>query len=261
MDILGIDIGGSGIKGAPVDSGTGRLLKERKRIETPAPATPEATIDAVCQLVRAFDWSGPIGIGFPALIRGQTVASAANLDSSWIGRDGNSSFAEATGCPVKILNDADAAGLAEVHFGAGRNEPGSLLVLTVGTGIGTALFYNGRLFPNTELGHIEMHGMAAEKYASALVRKAEDLSWEVWGKRFNEYLQKMERLLAPDTIVIGGGISKKFPKFAPYLDVQARLLPAELFNDAGIIGAAFAYTLESHPENRPFPAAFTPLPQ
>lgn len=244
MEILGIDIGGSGIKGAPVDASSGRLLLGRERVETPAPATPKATIEAVCHLVNFFQWRGPIGIGFPALIRGQTIATAANLDDSWIGRDGNATFAAATGCPVKILNDADAAGLAEVRFGAGRNLSGSLLVLTVGTGIGSALFHNGHLYPNTEFGHIEMHGMAAEKFTSAAVRKAKDLSWKAWSARFNEYLQRMERLLAPDTIIVGGGISKKFAKFAPNLKTTAPLLPAELFNEAGVIGAALAYTLE-----------------
>lgn len=243
MDILGIDIGGSGIKGAPVNSQSGRLLAERIRIETPAPATPQATIQAVCELVARFSWRGPIGIGFPSIIRRQIIATAANLDDSWIGRDGNLAFAEATGCPVKLINDADAAGLGEVHFGAGRGRLGSLLVLTVGTGIGTALFHRGRLFPNTEFGHIEMHGLVAEKFTSGAVRKIEDLSWETWGRRFNEYLQRMERLVVSDTIIIGGGISKKFTKFAPYLDVTADVLPAKLLNHAGIIGAAFAYTL------------------
>lgn len=244
MDILGIDIGGSGIKGAPVDSKTGQILRERIRIKTPAPATPKATIQAVCRLVQSFEWKGPIGIGFPAVIRGETIATAANLDDSWIGRNGNEAFADATGCPVKILNDADAAGLAEVHFGAGRDQTGTLLFLTIGTGIGTALFHNRHLFPNTEFGHIEMHGMAAEKFTSSAVKKTEDLSWEVWGRRFNQYLQKMERLLTPDTIIIGGGISKRFSKFERYLKVTATLKPAEQLNQAGIIGAALAFTLD-----------------
>jgi polyphosphate glucokinase len=243
MDILGIDIGGSGIKGAPVNAESGRLLAERIRIETPAPATPRATLQAVCQLVARFSWKGPIGIGFPSIISRQIITTAANLDDGWIGRNGNEAFSQATGCPVKVINDADAAGLGEVHFGAGRGRLGSLLVLTVGTGIGTALFHRGHLFPNTEFGHIEMHGMAAEKFASAAVRKIENLSWEVWAGRFNEYLQRVERLVVPDTIIIGGGISRKFTKFAPYLDVTADLLPARLLNHAGIIGAAFAYTL------------------
>lgn len=244
MDVLGIDVGGSGIKGAPVDLETGRLLKERERIDTPLPATPEAVAGATRELVDRFEWKGPIGIGFPAIIRGQIVWTAANIDKSWIGVDGQAIFAKTTGCPVKLLNDADAAGLAEMRFGAGRSHGGSVLVLTAGTGIGSALFYHGALFPNTEFGHIEMHGMAAEKYASAAVRKTQDLSWPDWGGRFNEYLQKMERLLAPDVIIIGGGVSKKFDKFAPYLDVTAEVCPAQLFNEAGVVGAALAYTVD-----------------
>lgn len=251
MEILGIDVGGSGIKVAPVDSETGCLLGKRERIETPLPATPGMVAEAVGQLVRRFQWKGPIGIGFPAIIRAQVVCTAANIDDSWIGLNGRDLFAEATGCPVKLLNDADAAGLAEVRFGAGRGQMGSLLVLTAGTGIGSALFHKGNLFPNTEFGHIEMHGMAAETYASSTVRKREDLSWEAWGGRFNEFLQKMERLLAPDLMIIGGGVSRKFDKFAPCLDVRARLQPARLLNDAGVIGAALAFTLG---EEKPSPA-------
>lgn len=244
MDILGIDVGGSGIKAAPVDSKTGRLLEERQRIITPSPATPEAIARAAGQLVASFHWKGPIGIGFPAIIRGQIVSTAANIDASWIGLDGNELFAQATGCAVRLLNDADAAGLAEMRFGSGRDQTGSVLVLTAGTGIGSALFYNGVLFPNTEFGHIEMKGLVAEKYASAAARKSHDLSWKAWGGRFNEYLQKMERLLAPDVIIIGGGVSKKFAKFERHLDLTATVFPAQLFNDAGIVGAALAFTRE-----------------
>lgn len=244
MEILGIDIGGSGIKGALVDSETGRLLTDRERLATPVPSTAKAMSAAARQMCEGFGWKGPIGIGFPAIIRGQTICTAANIDEGWIGLNGNDIFSEATGCPVKLLNDADAAGLAEVLFGAGRNQTGSLLVLTAGTGIGSALFHRGALFPNTEFGHIEMNGMVAEKYAAAAIRKDEDLSWEAWGARFNEYLQKMERLLAPDVIIIGGGISRKFEKFESYLKTTATLLPAQLFNDAGIVGAALAFTLE-----------------
>lgn len=240
MDILGIDIGGSGIKAAPVDVSSGTLLDERLRIDTPSPATPEATVHAVRRLIDSFQWHGPIGIGFPSLFRGTTIASAANLDDSWLGRDGVQVFGEATDCPLAILNDADAAGLGEVRFGAARNLSGTLLVVTVGTGIGTALFHDGHLFPNTEFGHIEIDGMAAEKRISAAVRKAERLSWETWSARFNEYLKRIERLFAPDTIVLGGGISRKFPKFAPFLETTAAVLPAQLHNNAGIIGAAFA---------------------
>jgi polyphosphate glucokinase len=244
MEVLGIDLGGSGIKGAPVDTTTGQLLEERQRVETPQPATPAAMAKALRQLVDSFQWRGPIGIGFPAIIRNQIVHTAANIDDSWIGQPGGKIFAEASGCPVKLLNDADAAGLAEVRFGAGRGQNGSLLILTLGTGIGSALFYQGTLFPNTEFGHIEMHGMAAEQYASAAVRKDEDLNWPVWGARLNEYLARMERLLAPDVIILGGGVSKKFEKFSRFLETSATLLPAQLLNEAGVIGAALAVTLD-----------------
>lgn len=244
MEILGIDIGGSGIKGAPVDSEHGKLLQERHRVNTPQPATPEAVAGAVREVVDFFKWKGPVGIGFPAIIRHHVVFTAANIHESWIGQDGGKLFSESTGCPVKLLNDADAAGLAEVRFGAGRAQAGSLLILTLGTGIGSALFFNGLLFPNSEFGHIEMKGMVAEKYASAAVRKQEDLTWSEWGGRLNKYLLKMERLIAPDLIIIGGGVSKKFEKFAPFLDTTATILPAQLFNEAGVVGAALAATLD-----------------
>lgn len=242
MNILGIDIGGSGIKAAPVDSISGRLLQERQRITTPTPATPELIGKAAREIVEAFNWSGPVGIGFPGIISRQKILTAANLDESWIGCEGMQFFSEVTGCPVKLINDADAAGLAEMKFGSGRGETGSVMLLTAGTGIGSALFYEGVLFPNCELGHLEMRGMIAERYASAAIRKTEDLSWEEWGGRFNEYIQKIERLFAPDVIIIGGGISKRIEKFRPYLKARANLLAAQLFNDAGIVGAALAFT-------------------
>lgn len=241
MDILGIDIGGSGIKAAPVDSTTGEFLLPRERRETPIPSTPDAVATTVREIVEHFQWKGPIGIGFPAIISGQTVRTAANIDQSWIGVDGNKLFAEATGCRVRLINDADAAGLAEVRFGAGQELKGSLLVLTLGTGIGSALFYNGQLFPNSELGHIEVKGLLAEKYAAASIRKEENLEWEEWTTRLNIYLAKIERIMAPDVIILGGGVSKKFEKFGPLLHTIATLLPATLFNDAGIVGAALGF--------------------
>ncbi len=240
MEILGIDIGGSGIKAAPVDSVAGELLQPRERIATPSPSTPAAVAEIVRELVRHFNWTGPIGIGFPAIVRHQIVLTAANIDPAWIGVDGADLFSKATGCPVRMVNDADAAGLAEIAFGAGRGLRGSLILLTLGTGIGSALFYNGFLFPNSELGHIEMNGMIGEKFASAAVRKNEDLDWEEWTGRLNQYLAKIERLFAPDTIILGGGVSKKFSHFGPLLKTQADLMPAQLFNDAGIVGAAMA---------------------
>ena len=241
MDILGIDIGGSGIKAAPVNTLTGEFLLPRERRETPSPSTPSAIARTVHEIVDHFQWKGPIGIGFPAIISGQMVRTAANIDRSWIDVDGNQLFSEATGCPVRLINDADAAGLAEVRFGAGRDLKGSLLVLTLGTGIGSALFYNGKLFPNSELGHIEIKGRIAEKYAAASIRKEEDLKWEEWTTRLNIYLTKIERIMAPDVIILGGGVSKKFEKFGLFLRTKATLLPATLFNDAGIVGAALGY--------------------
>lgn len=245
MKVLGIDIGGSGIKAAPVDVATGQLLEERERILTPSPATPEKVGNAAKELVEHFKWSGPIGIGFPGIISNQTIRTAANVDKSWIGCDGKKFFSELTGCSVRLINDADAAGLAEMKFGAGIGQRGGVLMLTAGTGIGSALFHNGHLFPNTEFGHIELHNKIAEKYAAASIRKTENLSWKAWGGRLNEYLQKMERLLAPDVIIVGGGISSKFEKFRPYLHPIATILPASLLNNAGIVGAALAFAFHS----------------
>ena len=245
MEALGIDIGGSGIKGARVDTTTGRLLTERFRIPTPQPATPAEMIDVAAQVVRRFAWAGPIGCGFPAVIRGGTVHTAANIDASWIGVRIEDELAKVIGTPVKVLNDADAAGLAEMRWGAGRNRDGVVLILTFGTGIGSALFVDGQLVPNTEFGHIEIRGREGEHRASDAVRERKQLSWKQWAKRVNEYLDYMERLVWPDLIIIGGGASSDAAKFLPLLATRAEIVPAQLLNNAGTAGAALAAVLAS----------------
>lgn len=237
--ILGIDIGGTGIKGAPVDITTGELIGERFRLETPQPATPEAMVATVAEVVKHFDWHGPIGVGFPAVVKYGTVSTAANIDKSWIGKDAAGMIAEATGCsPVAIGNDADVAGLAEATFGEGKGKGGLIFLCTLGTGIGTALILDGKLIPNTELGHIELKGMDAETYAAESIREKEDLSWEKWAKRVNRYLTAIENLFWPDLIIVGGGVSKKAEKFFPLLSLRTPVVPAALQNEAGIVGAA-----------------------
>ena len=240
MEILGIDIGGSGIKGAPVNTDSGELLAPRYRIPTPQPSKPEAVAEVVAQVAKNFAWSRQIGCGFPAVIRGGVAYSAANVSKKWIGTDAASLFRTATNCPVCVVNDADAAGLAEMTFGAGRGRKGVVLIVTVGTGIGTALFTDGQLVPNTELGHIELGGQDGETYASDAARKRENLSLRRWARRFNLYLNTLEKLLWPDLIILGGGISKEFEAFRPKIQVQAEMVPAQALNEAGIIGAALA---------------------
>jgi polyphosphate glucokinase len=239
--VLGIDIGGSGIKAAPVDTDTGQLITERQKLDTPQPATPDAVIAVVADLVKSCSWSGKAGITFPGVISGGTIRTAANLDSSWIGTNGIDAFGRATGLDMTLLNDADAAGVAEMKFGAGKGERGTVLMLTLGTGIGSALFIDGILVPNTEFGHVELHGKDAEKRASDHARETEDLHWGAWAERVDEYLLHMEALLSPDLIIIGGGVSRKSDKFLPKLSgLHARVVPAALHNDAGIVGAAMA---------------------
>lgn len=240
MEILGIDIGGSGIKGAPVDISTGELTRPRHRIPTPQPSKPKAVAEVVGQIVKHFEWTGPVGCTFPAIVSHGVMKSAANVDDEWIGTNGVKLFENETRCPVRILNDADAAGLAEMAFGVGRNRGGVVIMLTIGTGIGSGMFVDGILFPNSELGHLKIRGKDAEHRASDRVRKEEGLTWKKWAKRFNEYLNHVEFIFSPDLLIIGGGASKKFDQFAPYLTVQAEILPAMLRNDAGIIGAAMA---------------------
>ncbi|WP_150047573.1 MULTISPECIES: polyphosphate--glucose phosphotransferase [Methylomonas] len=239
MKILGVDIGGSGIKGAIVETDTGELLSERRRIETPKPATPEAIAYTLAQLAGHFAWQGPIGCGFPAAIQHGVARTASNIDASFIGTDIDRLFSETVHCPCYNLNDADAAGIAEMRFGAGAGISGVVLIVTIGTGLGTALFTDGVLLPNTELGHIYMpDSIKGEHYASDAVRKSEDLSWKRWGKRFDKYLNLMESLFWPDLIILGGGASQKFDKFSHHLSVAAQVQPAAFLNQAGIVGAA-----------------------
>lgn len=244
MQILGVDVGGSGIKGAIVDTETGVLLNERIRIDTPQPATPEALAITLKELIAAHNWSGPVGMGFPAAIQRGVARTAANIDKSFIGLSVADYFSEQVGCPVFVANDADVAGMAEMRFGAGKDHPGVVLIVTIGTGLGTALFTNGQLLPNTELGHIYLpNGAEGERYASDAARVNADLKWREWGDRFNLYLKTMESLFWPDLIVLGGGASKKIEKFASQLTVKAPVVPASFLNQAGIVGAAlFAET-------------------
>ncbi|WP_262966733.1 polyphosphate--glucose phosphotransferase [Methylobacter psychrophilus] len=239
MLILGVDIGGSGIKGAVVDTVTGELVTERYRIDTPQPATPEAIAAILAQLVIHFNWSGLVGCGFPAAIQHGIPRTAANISTSFIGINIDRLFSEATKCSCYSVNDADAAGMAEMHFGEGVGQSGVVLLITVGTGLGTVFFSDGKLLPNTELGHVYLkNGKKAEHHASDAVRKNKDLSWKVWGKRFNTYLIQMEALFWPDLIILGGGASKKFNKFNKQITVDAPVKPAAFLNQAGIVGAA-----------------------
>jgi polyphosphate glucokinase len=239
--VLGIDIGGTGIKGAPVDLSDGTLLSERIKLDTPRPSQPDAVIEVVRQLVSDFSWNGPAGITFPGVVIDGVIRTAANVDPSWIGTDARTEFGKATGLNVNVINDADAAGLAEMKFGAGAGQKGTVLMLTLGTGIGSALFIDGNLVPNTEFGHVEIRGKDAEKRAAESVREEHELSWGKWAGRVDEYLEHMEKLLAPNLIIIGGGVSRKSDKFLPLLTgLRATVVPAKMLNDAGIIGAAMA---------------------
>src|ERR1700712_4524522 len=235
---FGVDIGGTGIKAAPVDLSTGLLTADRIRIPTPQPATPAAVGAVVAQVVNHFGWTGPIGTTFPAAIKGGIAMTAANVDPSWIGTDIERTIGAVTGGHVRAVNDADAAGVAEIAYGAGRGQQGVVIMTTFGTGIGTALFLHGQLVPNTELGHLEINGKDAEKGASELVREKKGLSWAKWAKRVDEYLKHLEALFWPDMIIIGGGASRKADKFLPLLTVRTPVVAAALQNDAGIVGAA-----------------------
>jgi polyphosphate glucokinase len=239
VDVLGIDIGGSGIKAAPVDVATGKFSAERVKVPTPRPALPDPVAEAVKQLVADFGWSGPIGVTFPGVVIGGTTWTAANLDPAWIGLDARALLGKASGKEVSVLNDADAAGVAEMTFGAGAGVPGTVLLLTFGTGIGSALFTDGQLVPNTEFGHIEIRGKDAEKRASERARELHDLDWAQWAGRVDEYMSHLEALLWPELFIVGGGVSRKSDKFLPLLEkLQAKVVPAAMLNDAGIVGAA-----------------------
>ena len=246
MNILGIDVGASGIKGALVNLEKGQLSGERFRVPTPQPSTPEAMAEAFVEIVRFFDYQGPIGCGFPSIVKNGVSCSAANIDKSWIGTDIQKVFGEATGCPVYATNDADAAGVAEMRFGLGRAEKGLVLLITIGTGLGSALFYKGELIPNTELGHVLWKkGKPAEQWCSSGARSRLKISRKEWADRFNQYLQHLELLFSPDVFILGGGESKFYEQFKDQLHLNARVVPAKLLNNAGIIGAA-AYAFENN---------------
>ena len=244
---LGIDIGGSGVKGAPIRVTAGREVAERHRVPTPRPATPQAVADVVGQVARHFDEGDaavegltdvPVGVTFPGVVHHGVIATAANLDAGWVGVEAAELFAEAVGRPVVVLNDADAAGLAEVRFGAGRGRRGVVIVLTFGTGIGSALFLDGKLVPNTELGHLELRGKDAERRAASSVREAKGWSYKRWAKAVDEYLHHVEMLFSPDLFIAGGGISRHADKWIPHLSVRTEIVPAALRKEAGIFGGA-----------------------
>ncbi len=236
--VVGIDIGGSGIKGAPVDTSTGHLTRERIRLLTPHPATPQAVAGTVAELVEQIGHPGPLGVTLPAVVQHGVARTAANIDGGWVDTDAAGLLASATGRQVAVINDADAAGVAEMRFGAGRGVDGVVVMVTLGTGIGSAVFVDGRLVPNTELGHLHLHGGDAEDYAAASVREEEDLGWKEWARRVERYLQLLERLLWPDLIIVGGGVSKHAERFLPRIETRTTVVPAEMHNDAGIAGAA-----------------------
>jgi polyphosphate glucokinase len=236
--ILGIDIGGSGVKGAPVDTGRGELAEERHRVPTPQPADVTGVVTAVAEVAENFGPADRVGITFPGVVVDGVIRTAANVDKSWIDAPAADLFSAALGRPVFVLNDADAAGVAELTFGAGRGQRGLTVMLTFGTGIGSALFLDGHLIPNTEFGHLELHGHDAEVRASDRAREQDDLSWEKWADRVQDYLRHVEMLLQPNLFVIGGGVSKKAEKFLPFIKTRTPVVPAVLLNNAGIIGAA-----------------------
>lgn len=242
MQIMGVDIGGSGIKGAPVALDRGDLARERHKVLTPQPATPEGVAGCVAEVVRAFSWSGPVGVTFPGVVTSGVIRSAANMDKGWVGQDAAALLArELGGLPVTVLNDADAAGVAEMTYGAGRGRGGTVIVLTLGTGIGSAVFTDGHLVPNTELGHLELKGHDAETRASVKAKEDGDLTWERWAHRVQKYLAHVEMLFSPDLFIIGGGVSRKPEKFLPLIEgIRAEIVPAKLQNNAGIVGAAMA---------------------
>jgi polyphosphate glucokinase len=246
MDILGIDIGGSGIKGALVTPGATQFATERFRVETPVGEGPRAFLDALLGVVDHFEWRGPVGLAFPGVIRGQTIRTAANLDKELIGLELARTVAGHTGGPAWCTNDADAAGLAEARLGAGRGVPGVVMLITVGTGLGTALLVDGHLVPNTEFGHLRMHNKGkgkwevVEKFAAASARDRENLGWSDWAKRFSKYLAYLHELTWPSRFIIGGGVSKKGEKWLKHIESETEVVTAELENKAGIIGAAIA---------------------
>ncbi len=248
MHVFGVDVGGSGVKGAPVDLETGALVGERLRIPTPQPSTPSAVASAIAEIVQAHGWSGPVGVTIPGVVRAGVIETAANIDNGWVGLDAAAMLSDRLEMPATILNDADAAGLAEARYGAARGVDGVGILLTFGTGIGSAYLHNGRLIPNTELGHLVFKGQKAEHYAAGRLVKRGDLDVDWWAARVNELLAYIEELFWPDLFVVGGGISKRFESYAHHFTTQARIVPAVLRNQAGIVGAAFAASIGARHE-------------
>lgn len=241
MEVLGIDIGGSGIKGAPVDVETGELKAERYRVSTPSPSKPAMVAGAIKEIVDHFKWQGPVGCGFPTVIDRGIARGHSNMDPEWVGVHVEELFRRTTGLPFRVINDADAAGLAEMNFGAGRDKTGLVFVLTLGTGIGSGVFYNGTLLPNFELGRLlYTNGKPIEYFAADSARIRKELSYKKWGKRLDVFLHHIVRLFSPDLIILGGGASKKYHKFEHGLTIEVPILVAETRNEAGIIGAAMA---------------------
>lgn len=237
-NILGIDVGASGIKGAIVNIDTGELISERFRLDTPKPALPEAMAATFAEVVKHFDWKGKVGCGFPAVIKNGVAYTASNIDKKWIGTNAEQLFSKYAGVEVSVLNDADAAGVAEMEFGDAKGEKGTVILITVGSGLGSALFTDGHLVANTELGHFTLKNQVAEHYASDATRKKEDLSWTEWALRFNDYIEHVEKLFYPNLIIIGGGASKKIHRYEEVLKSNCKVIPASLRNNAGIVGAA-----------------------
>ena len=244
MNRLGIDIGGTGIKGGVVDLETAELVGERYRLLTPDPATPENCAEVIAQILEHFGWDGRTGIAVPGKIVDSIVRSAYNIDDSWLGVNADEFFTERLGVDCVVINDADAAGLAEMRWGAGQGENGLVIMLTFGTGIGSAMFLGGRMIPNTELGHLELRGTDVENWASANAREEEELSWDEWAARLNEYFEHLELLFSPSLYIVGGGVSKKHEEFLPKIKTRGRMVPARFRNRAGIIGLAHATTLD-----------------
>lgn len=236
--ILGLDIGGTGIKGAVIEVKTGKLLTERVKIMTPEPSTPEAVGKVAAEIKHKFGFEGIIGCGFPAIIKNGVAMSASNIDQSWLNTDVQEVLGRHTGSRVFVANDADVAGMAEQTFGFVANQPGTVIVLTIGTGIGSALFYNGVLVPNTEFGHLKFHKSIAEKYTSNATRKEKDLSWDEFGGRLNEFLKHLEFIFSPNLFILGGGLSKKFDLYKEFFALETTIVPAKFQNEAGVIGAA-----------------------
>jgi len=249
MEVLGIDIGGSGIKGALVDVETGRMVTDRFRISTPDGAEPDDVARTIKEIVDHFAWQGPVGVGFPAVVHQGVAESAANISKKWIGTNVDKLLSDATGCSVHTLNDADAAGIAEMTFGAGKDaKKGVVMILTLGTGIGSAIFVNGILFPNTELGHLQMKGKDAETRMSDAARKRLDLSWKHWTKRLQKYFDYLEFLFSPDLFIVGGGVSKESDKFLHLMKTRAHIVPATMLNQAGIVGSAIFASTQAEQE-------------